>query len=358
VRILVTGHDGYVGSVLCPLLQARGHQVSGLDTNYFTECGWAPGPSVIPACSKDIRDLTVADLSGLDAIVHLAALSNDPMGDLNDAWTVEINHAASVRLARLAKDAGVSRFVYASSCSLYGAGGDDAVDERAPLRPLTPYALSKARSEEDIAPLADAAFSPVFMRSATAYGVSPRMRFDLVLNTMVVCAMTRRTIVVTNGGTHWRPLVHVEDIARAFTAALEAPRALVHAQAFNVGATDDNYRIGDIARIVAARVSCAIQQPPNQGVDNRSYRVDFTKIARTLGFRPKWHAESGIAQLQAALESQPVTFDESLGPRFMRLAQLRRLLDEGRLDDSLRWRAMVQERSSEGPSPTHRAAAA
>ena len=340
MRILLTGHNGYIGSVMLAVLQAAGHDVVGLDTFYFEECTLRDGPGCVAELRKDIRDLRPADLEGFDAVVHLAALCNDPLGDLHPEWTHDINHQASVSLARFAREAGVSRFLYASSCSMYGAaGGDEVLTEEAPLRPITAYAISKVRTEEDVCKLADRSFSPVFMRNATAYGVSPRLRADVVLNNLVCWAHTTGRIRIMSDGTPWRPIVHVQDISRAFVAALAAPREAIHNQAFNVGANGENYQVRELADIVRGTVAgCTVEYAAGAGPDPRSYRVDFSKLMRTFpDFRPQWNASFGAKDLYDALQEAQITLADFQGRRFIRLAQIKHLIDRGRLDGQLRW---------------------
>jgi len=340
MRVLVTGHNGYIGSVMVPVLKMAGHDVVGLDTFFFEECTLRDEEHRVPAIRKDIRDVQAGDLQGFDAVVHLAALCNDPLGDLHPEWTRDINHLASVHLARLSRDAGVRRFLYASSCSMYGAaGGDDILTEDAPLRPLTAYAVSKVRTEEDVAKLADAAFSPVFMRNATAYGASPRLRADVVLNNLVCWAHTTGRIRLTSDGSAWRPIVHVDDIARAFAAALAAPRQIVHNQAFNVGANGENYQVRALAEIVRSIVpGCSVEYAKEAGADPRSYRVDFSRLTRTFpDLEPLWNASAGAKDLYAALQEAQVTQSDFQGRRYVRLAQIKHLLEAGRLDPTLRW---------------------
>jgi nucleoside-diphosphate-sugar epimerase len=351
VRVLVTGHDGYIGAVMVPILQAAGHEVVGLDTGFFASGAFReatlPSPRGggkmvgLTAIRKDIRDVTEGDLARIEAVVHLAALCNDPLGDLNPQWTREINHAASVQLARLARAAGIQRFLFASSCSIYGASGtDEPLTEVAPLNPLTPYAESKIRTEEDLLEMADSGFSPVIMRNATAYGVSPRLRADLVLNNLVGWAWTTSKVRVLSDGTAWRPLVHVEDIAGAFAAALTAPREAIHAQAFNVGASGENYQVRTVAEIVRDTVpGCKLEFAGQPHHDPRNYRVDFSKLEAALPrFYPKWTAYSGARQLYQAFRATRLTVDDFQGRKYMRLKQLQHLLDAGELDGTLRWK--------------------
>jgi nucleoside-diphosphate-sugar epimerase len=295
MRILLTGHKGYIGTVMVPMLLGAGHEVVGLDTDFFQQCTFRPGIHDIPEMRLDLRDARAKDLMGFDAIAHLGALSNDPLSDLNPDITYDINHAASVRLAELAKDAGVARFLYSSSCSSYGQSGDNLVDETAELKPITAYAISKVRVEHDVAKLADDRFSPTFLRNATAYGVSPRLRFDLVLNNLVAWAYAQGRVHIKSDGTPWRPIVHIEDISRAFLAVLAAPRDVVHNQALNVGQTEENYRISELADIVQDVVpGSRIEYAKDGGPDPRCYRVDFGKIRRLLpDFKPQWNARLG-----------------------------------------------------------------
>jgi nucleoside-diphosphate-sugar epimerase len=340
MRVLMTGHNGYIGSVMVPVLKSAGHEVVGLDTNYFEEFVLGDPPDNIPALRKDIRDLILEDLSGFNAVIHLAALSNDPLGDLRAEWTDEINYQASAQFARLAKEAGVGRFLHSSSCSMYGASGDQVLTEEAPLSPLTPYAVSKVKTEGELSRLADKNFSPVFMRNATAYGLSPRLRADLVLNNLTCWAHTTGKIRIMSDGTPWRPIVHVRDISMAFLAALEAPRNAIHNQAFNVGESGENYQVKEIAEIVKEVVpGCAIEYAGHGGPDPRNYRVDFGKIARILPqFRPKWRAKLGAEELYEAFKRNGLTLGDFQGRKYVRLNQLKYLINEGYLDDTLRWK--------------------
>ena len=340
MRILLTGSNGYLGSVLAPMLVARGHEVVGLDCGFFDDCGFIAPSATFLCLSKDLRDVTRADLDGFEAVMHLAALSNDPLGNLNRELTLEINHAATVRLAQLAKAAGVRRFLFSSSCSMYGAAGDTLLAENAPFAPVTPYAESKVLAERDLARLADDRFSPVFLRNATAYGASPQLRLDLVLNDFVATAFTTGRILILSDGTAWRPVVHAKDIGRAFLVMLDAPRAAVHNEAFNVGRSEENYRVSQLAAIVAENMpGCRVEYTPGGSPDKRTYRVDFSKLQRRLPeFRPQWTVASGVRQLCEAYQTGGLTEADLQGSRYFRLRALRRLTEAGRLDAQLRWR--------------------
>jgi nucleoside-diphosphate-sugar epimerase len=339
MRILLTGSRGYIGTVMAPFLLDAGQEVVGIDTDLYRRSTFGRWRESIRTLCKDVREIQVADLRGFDAVIHLAALSNDPLGDLNPQLTYEINHLASVRLAEQAKAAGVRRFAFASSCSNYGAAGDEPVDEEAELHPVTAYGESKVRVERDVSRLADDSFSPTFLRCATAYGVSPRLRFDIVLNNLVAWAFTSGKVFLKSDGTPWRPIVHIEDISRAFLAVLSAPREAVHAQAFNVGRNDQNYRIREIAQIVKETVpGCEIAFAEGAGPDKRNYRADFSKIGRLLpAFQPKWDARKGARQLYETYKALELKLEDFEGPRFRRIDQLKQLMGMGNLGPDLRW---------------------
>ncbi len=349
MRVIVTGHKGYIGTVLTPMLLAQGHEVIGYDSDLYKRCTFGEGMVEVPEILKDIRDAEAADLQGVDAIMHLAGLSNDPLGDLNPQLTYAINHEASVRLAKLAKQAGVGRFIFSSSCSNYGAAGDNPIDENGAFNPVTPYGESKVMVERDVAKLADGKFTPTFLRNATAYGVSPRLRFDLVLNNLVAWAFTTGEVYLKSDGSPWRPIVHIEDISRAFVAALHAPVERVHNQAFNVGRTTENFRIRELAEIVRDTVpGCKIAFAEGAGPDKRNYRVNCDKLPKVLPeFEPQWDARRGAQELYEAYERIGIGLEDFEGPRYKRVDHIKMLLGTGELDAALRWRGSTR-RASEG----------
>jgi nucleoside-diphosphate-sugar epimerase len=339
MRVLITGHNGYIGSVLAPFVRAAGHDVVGLDTFLFEGGTFGNYGPRIDSLRMDLRDVQASDLRGFDAVIHLAALSNDPVGDLNPQVTYDINHLASVRLASLAREAGVERLIFASSCSLYGVAGDEMLTEDAAMNPITAYGVSKVLFEKDVSKLADDNFSPTFLRNATAYGVSPRLRADVVVNNLVGIAFTTGEVLIQSDGTPWRPLVHIEDIAQAFLAVLHAPRELVHNEAFNVGRSEENYRVRDLGELVEQVVpGSKVRYAEGGGPDPRCYRVDCSKLQRTLPeYTPRWTVRKGMEQLRDAFQTHGLTRDELLGDKYFRIKRLRALQAAGSLDDSLRW---------------------
>ena len=341
MKVLVTGNRGYMGSVLCGELLNQGFEVVGLDADFYTGCDFFYARCCILQISKDIRNVSKDDIVGFDAIIHLAALSNDPMGELNPQLTHDINCRASVNLAKLAKENGVKRFIFSSSCSIYGRSEDKPVDELGNLDPLTEYAKSKVDTEKEIAKLTDKTFFPIFLRNATVYGVSPMLRVDLVLNNLVGWAYTTRKIKIMSDGTSWRPLIHIKDICKAFIAALKAPQELIHNETFNIGKNNENYRIKEIAdRIKKAVPECDIEYTGEHGTDSRTYKVDFTKAEKVLGkyFKPNWNIEMGVKELIDAYKQNKLTFDDFQGYKFTRLKQIKRLQSIGKVDERLFWK--------------------
>lgn len=343
MQILITGWTGYIAPVMARVLRLAGHQLTGLDTGFFEPCSMGSVADPALLIRKDVRDVSPADLNGFDAVIHLAALSNDPMGDLRPEWTYRINLDGSLHLARMAREAGVRSFLFSSSCSIYGASTGESATETSPLQPLSAYAISKVKTEEGLAKLATQYFSPVYMRNATAYGISPRMRLDLVLNNLTAWAFTTGRVQIMSDGTPWRPIVHIEDIARAFAAALDAPREAVHDQAFNVGASDENYQVRELAEIVRETIpNSAIHYSGTSNPDARNYRVDFSKIRHVLpAFQPVWTARQGTSELYEAFRAHSLVQEDLTSPNYIRLKQLRRLIDRGELDQDLRWKAAV-----------------
>ncbi|MBT0566272.1 NAD(P)-dependent oxidoreductase [Williamsia sp. CHRR-6] len=336
MKVLITGHLGYLGTVMVPLVAAAGHEVVGLDSGLFADCILGPAPTDPPSIDTDLRDVTVDQLRGFDAVIHLAALSNDPLGALDPQITYDINHHASVRLARLAKEAGVARFLYASTCSVYGSAGDGLVTEDAPLRPLTPYAESKVRVEDDVAAMADSSFTPVFLRNATAFGFSPRLRADIVLNNLVGHAVLTGSVKVLSDGTPWRPLVHAQDIAQAFVLALDAPIETINCVAFNVGTEDNNLTVAEIAGAVVDVVpGSQLLITGESGADPRSYRVDFSRIRAALGYDAQWSVPRGAQELYDHYTAAALSADDFF-TLFTRLPHLQKLRDAGVLDQSMR----------------------
>ena len=338
-RILLTGHKGYIGSVMAPILTAAGHDVTGYDTGYYSDCTLVPDAVDIPEIKKDIRNVVADDLKGFDAVVHLAALSNDPIGNIDEGWTEDINHDASVRLAELAREAGVQRFLFSSSCIMYGMSDGGGVDETSPLDPQTEYARSKVKSEMALKEMATDSFSPVYIRNGTIYGVSPRMRFDTVLNNLVGAAHTSGKVLVLSDGKPWRPVLHVEDVCRSFLNMLTAPRADIHNQAFNNGADHLNHQVIELAQMAAEAVpGCMLEVLNEPSADQRTYKASFAKFAKTFpDFEWQWTARTGAENLAETFAKVNLTAEEYSGKSFTRLKWLNYLLDEKKLDRDLRW---------------------
>jgi nucleoside-diphosphate-sugar epimerase len=339
MKVLVAGDRGYIGAVLAPFLRAAGHQVDGYDLGLYEGCDM--GPALPPGSDRarmDMRDATAADLSGYDAVVCLAALSNDPLGDLNPDVTYSVNLDGTLRLARAAKAAGVPRFLFSSSCSLYGAAGSTAVAEDADLYPVTPYGESKVLAERELSMLASDNFSPVYLRNATAYGASTRLRLDIVVNNLTAIALTTGQVRLESDGTPWRPLVHIEDISRAFLAVLEADRSLIHDQAFNVGRPEDNVQIRNVAEMVRDAVpASSLTFADGAGPDMRNYRVDFSKLESTFpDLKLQWTVRDGIEELVSAYMTHSLTYGDFTSARYVRLRRIRELLDACAVDENLR----------------------
>jgi len=341
LRVLVTGHNGYIGSVLAPYLKRGGCDVHGVDSFYFgQDCSFCPDETDVSSLRKDIRDLTAKDLDGFDAVVHLAALCNDPLGNLQPEWTFAINYEASVRLAELAKAAGVRRFLMASSCSMHGKSTEVRVTEETPVNPLTAYGLSKIQAETAIAKLADDRFSPTFLRNGTVFGVSPRLRIDIVLNNLVAWAFTTGRVRILSAGTQWRPVIHVEDVSAAFLAGLSAPLEVVHNQVFHVGSNQENYTIKNMAEIVKCCMpGCTVEYLNDASADQRTYIADFSKIERMMPeFRPRWSLEAGTRQLLDAYQRYGLKEDDLTGARYVRINRINSIVQAGAIDETFRWR--------------------
>jgi len=344
MKVLVTGHLGYIGTVLTPMLLEEGYEVVGMDSDLYRASTFGDGLVEVPTIQKDVREASLEDFAGVDAVLHLAGLSNDPLGDINPDLTFDINHRGTMHLARLAKEAGVSRFVFSSSCSSYGAGGDEMKTETAEFNPVTPYAESKVFCERDLSEMADENFSPTYLRNATAFGVSPRLRFDLVVNNLTAWAYTTGKVHLKSDGSAWRPIVHIADISRAFVAVLKAERDVIHNEAFNIGAPTENYQVKDIAEIVRDVVpNSELRFAEGASADTRNYRVDFGKaIEKLVHYKPAWTAKKGVEECYAAYQKHGVTLEEFEGPKYQRLAHIKQLIENGSIDDNLRFREAVE----------------
>ena len=339
MKTLVTGHLGYIGTVLTPMLLNEGYEVVGMDSDLYRASTFGDDPVDVPCIRKDIRDATIGDFEGVDAVLHLAALSNDPLGSIDRDLTLDINYKGAVHIARLAKEAGASRFVFSSSCSTYGAGGEEMKTEASEFNPVTPYGESKVFAERDISAMADDNFSPTYLRNSTAYGVSPRLRFDLVLNNLTAWAFTTGKVHLKSDGSAWRPIVHIEDISRAFVAVLKADRDVIHNVAFNIGAPSENYRVREIAEMVRDVVpGSELRFAEGAEADSRCYRVDFSKAMEELiHYDPQWTARKGVEECYTAYKRHGVSLEEFEGPKYQRLAHVRMLMEQGRLGADLRY---------------------